>query len=78
MKLLVPFLVGAGLVVAFPVGAKPREQAVAKPSEVDNICGVFGEGFQRVPGSDVCVKVSASITETVGVSGRSRRGTPGH
>ena len=75
MKLLGSFLIGAALVAALPVAAKPREQAVAKPPEVDNFCDIYGAGFQRVPGSDVCVKVRVSIT--VGVSSGSRGGKPG-
>ena len=78
MKLLVPLLVGAGLVATFPAAAKPSEQTVAKPVEVDNFCDVYGEGFHRVPGSDVCVKVSGSVTTTIGFSSGSNSGKPSH
>jgi hypothetical protein len=78
MKSFVLLLVGAGLVATAPAAAKPREQPVAKPAEAeaDTYCDVYGEGFQRMPGSDVCVKVSVSVTTTVGFSGGSRAGKP--
>ena len=78
MKLLVPLLVGAGLVATFPAAVKPSEQTVTKPVDVDKFCDVYGESFHRVPGSDVCVKVSGSVTTTVGFSGGSKSGKPSH
>jgi len=78
VKLLAPLLVGASLVATVPVAAKPKEQTVTKPVEVDTFCDVYGEGFQRVPGSDVCVKISGSVTATVGFSSGSKSGKPSH
>jgi hypothetical protein len=66
--MLAPLLFSAGLGAAFPVCAKPSEQTVTQPVEVDKFCDVYGEGYQRVRGSDVCIKVSGYVSTTIGVS----------
>ena len=46
--------------------------------EVDDFCDICGEGVQRVPGGDVCVEITGSVTATVGVSSGSKSEKPSH
>jgi hypothetical protein len=68
VKWLVALLVGAGLAATSSVCAKPREQKLAKPVEVDKICDVYGVGYHRVIGTDLCIKVSGYVSTTFGFS----------
>jgi hypothetical protein len=79
MKLFVALLIGAGLVSTSSVCAKPREQKLVKPVVVDNFCNMYGVGYHRVAGTDVCIKVSGYVSTTLGFSGGGPMpGKPGH
>src|SRR5215212_1161830 len=51
---------------------KTSQSAPGKPapSGRKNPCGIYGNGFTNVPGTDTCVKVDGSIQTDVGVNVR--------
>jgi hypothetical protein len=63
MKLLIALLVPVGLVVALPAYAKSKDQDGANPPSDKDFCAVYGDGYQRAPGTDTCVKVSGYVRE---------------
>jgi hypothetical protein len=71
MKSLVALRVGVSLIAASVAHATPKDQnssPSADTADGGNPCAQYGEGYQQVPGTDTCVKVSGYIQATGGTS----------
>jgi hypothetical protein len=71
MKSLVALLVGICLIAASAAYATPTDQNSTQSADTGdggNPCAQYGDGYQQVPGTDTCVKVSGYIQATGGTS----------